>query len=382
MKKIFIAILVIVTASCSTPPPLEKKASAPDMIRVDSRGCMTSARESRAPTPPLAPYDVPTIENYYEKLEYYYLLSAEQCFSNEKKCTHFEATTESLKQLLLSPTASDPDVQLSLKHSNNKLLAMMAINTLFYQKKYSKNLGLGIWLLEQSHANDLTQETTTVRVRDATHAFLAHNMATTSARTFMYVGLLENNIRLQQKALSQIPHVLKTKRADGSLPIESRRGSRGLRYSMQVLSDLVALLALGDSKNLMYTKNRKALLNLAQFDLLVLQNNGVISQYASENFSPGPINDHTKQDISSLRSRLAWVLLLNKIEKGYLDKVEHTTIDKTACSESFLKNKLECSPHIQSIEDLVESPLGFTLGFNPRCVSVDLITDRATKWAQ
>lgn len=364
-------LFILFSVSCSTPstPHLETQNALP-IITVDQRGCMNSSEPNQLPSKPENVLDAQTVVEYYEKLEWNYLISAERCFSNETYCGQFETLSLKMQELLLPNNSTNEDVDLTTRNSTNKLIAMMAINTLAYQKQYGKKIDINTWLTLQTNKNDFTRinKQVTIRSEKKSFSFRAHNMAATSARAFMYVGLLTGNRRWQQKASSHIATIVQTLRNDGSLPLETRRGSRGLRYSMQVLSDLVAITAFSDKK--IWERHKTALLKMKDYDLSVLENNSKIIQYAKENFSPGPITDYNKQDISSLRSRLAWLPVLGTLDQDAVDTVRSLKIDKSACSEEIMKNKKECGLELQIIDDLIKSPLGFTLGFNPRCVDI------------
>lgn len=331
---------------------------------------MNSSEPNQLPSKPENVLDAQTVVEYYEKLEWNYLISAERCFSNETYCGQFETLSLKMQEMLLPNNSTNEDVDLATRNSTNKLIAMIAINTLAYQKKYGKKININTWLTLQTNKNDFTRinKHVTIHSEKKSFSFQAHNMAATSARAFMYVGLLTGNRQWQEKASSHISTIVQTLRSDGSLPLETRRGSRGLRYSMQVLSDLVAITAFSDKK--IWERHKAALLKMKDYDLSVLENNSKIIPYAKENFSPGPITDYNKQDISSLRSRLAWLPVLGTLDQDAVDTVRSLKIDKCACSEEIMKNKQECGLELQTIDDLIKSPLGFTLGFNPRCVDI------------
>lgn len=368
---LFVSFLLCI--GCSTTKSSLTKIAPIDYNRVDSHGCMIS---HQAPVPPPIPMtfnDVTSSENYYEKLEFYFLLSAENCFSDSVNCLAFEEVLKDIPGRFVKPPTNDnaDDITLATKHGNNKLIAMVAINAHYYQLYKKKTLPSMPWLVELANENDFTTETMTLNVasENKKYGFQSHNMAIASGRAYVFVGLLEKSPRLIQKGLAQIPKVLQSMRADGSLPLETRRGARAIRYSMQVLSDIVAMLATSKEGKALYQKHRKSILAIAAFDLKALKDTSLVAKYAMDNFSPGPITDPTLQDISSLRSRLAWIITLDKLEPGFMDKAEDIEIDKKSCSHPFLKKKPECAPLVHTIGDILDSSLGFTLGFNPKCIA-------------
>lgn len=379
--KVIIAAILFYIVSCSSAPETkEKSLVAADTQRMDSRGCMISPNTSVSPAKGKGVSSAAAAETYYEKLEYYFLLAAENCISSKDRCDAFETVLSGMETRLYPASAAthsgSPSDQASLertiKHSNNKMIAMIAINMHFIEKQQKKTLPPLSWLKRELKANDLTAvpEEMSVTADKKKFPFSAHNMAAASARAHMFVGVLNKDKNLMEKGLSQIPHILQSARPDGSLPLETRRGSRALRYSMQVLSDILAMIDVSPDKANIYSKYKKQILSLAEFDMLALKNTTLLETYAQDNLAAGPIQDYKLQDISSLRSRLAWVLVLNSLEPGYLDSVEDIEIDKKSCSHTHLKKKPECSPLLNSVGDVISSPLGFTLGYNPKCVAV------------
>ncbi len=359
--------------SCTTPAAKDVVLSA-DTQRMDSRGCMISPSAPKAPQKPSTTASSYAAESYYEKLEYYFLLSAENCLSSKERCEELSAVLEKIPARLLSSASASGDIELSntIRHSNNKIAAMVAVNLYAIEKRHKISFPAQPWLKKLLKANDLTTSTEELTVSGETqkYSFAAHNMAAASARAHVFLGVFTKDQELINQGLAQIPKILESRREDGSLPLETRRGARALRYSMQVLSDLVAMIHLAPTQKSLYDQYKKDILHLADFDIKALQNTALLNTYAQQNLSPGPIADHKLQDISSLRSRLAWVVVLNSMEPGYLDKIEDLEIDKRSCAHVHLKKKVECSPLMNTISDVVSSPLGFTLGYSPKCAAL------------
>lgn len=369
-----LAVAFVFTSSCATKSDVNDITLNSETQRLDSRGCMISTRAVNAPPMPTA-ITAAAVELYYEKLEYYFLLAAENCMSDSRRCDEFLSVLGGMKdRFLLSRNFDKASLVESdtLKNSSNKLIAMISMNTYVVQKLHKINFAKPLWLKPLLEANDLTTENRALTVvsENKAYPFAAHNMAATSARAHLFTGIALGEQALIDKGLSQIPAILASVRDDGSLPLETRRGARALRYSMQVLSDIIAMIDNVPIRKELYAKYQTPLLKMANFDLEVLKNNSKIEAYSKDNLSPGPIQDPKVQDISSLRSRLAWIVALDRLEPGYLEKVEDIELDKRACAQRFLKKKPECSPLMQSIGDVVNSPLGFTLGYNPKCATL------------
>ncbi|MCC6137023.1 MAG: alginate lyase family protein [Bdellovibrionaceae bacterium] len=384
MKQLFLLFAIgLLTLHCSTPKKTQPTKTAKEIIRVDSRGCMVGSTTTNPPALITSASSVSQVENYYEKLEFFFLLAAEKCLSNQRACLDFKNMMSHFSSRFLSSENNDSDISLAIKHSNNKLISIVAIHKYWFEKKYKTTLGSTPWLTTLLEKNDYTSETAplTVTSEPKKYSSEAHNIAIASARAFVFVGVAEKKTDFIKKGLDQIPKVLATLRADGSLPLETRRGARALRYSMQVLSDIIAMIYIAQTEQpaALFKQYRAPLLKAAEFDLSALQNSSIIFPYAKENFSPGPIQNPELQDISSLRSRLAWILLLDQMEPGYLDKAEDYYIDKKSCSHEFLKNSMECSSLVQTIGDVLETPLGFTMGFNPKCAGTITSLDPTEK---
>lgn len=366
--------LFIYATGCTSAPEAKEPTLVADTQRMDSRGCMISSEAPTLPAKLMSFKSSSAVEVYYEKLEYYLLLSAENCIGNSQRCGEFESAVSGIPARLLSSNkdVGSAEVQNTIRHSNNKIVAMVAINAYLIEKTHKKTLPAQKWLKSALIENNFLNNSEELLVvsENKKYSSSAHNMAATSARAHVFVGLLAKDTSTIDKGLAQIPKILETVRDDGSLPLETRRGARALRYSMQVLSDIIAMMDAVPARQELFQKYQPTLERMAGFNIAVLKNNALVNAYAKDNLSPGPIQDPKLQDISSLRSRLAWILVFNKLDSGFMSKIEDTELDKRACAHAYLKKKPECSPLIQSVGDAVSSPLGFTLGYNPKCASL------------
>ncbi len=124
--------------------------------------------------------------------------------------------------------------------------------------------------------------------------------------TLMAWGAYSGDNSLYGKGESRFRTILSDARADGSLPLETRRGSRALWYMRQSLASMVVMaevaLAHGDNFYRMEVDG-KTLDTIMQFYLAGLESPSVVLPYASENYKPGPSQDYFTQDMGMLQVR-------------------------------------------------------------------------------
>jgi hypothetical protein len=370
-----IVLLLLTTFCVHVPIHLESS------LETSSDGCLTTL----SPPPSLNSQNIShkIIENYFADLEMYLLSAAEKCLHENIFCSTWQQRLENISKLLNPPelikiTKTQEPLYLTILHSKNKVLAIVAINSYFIKKKYQASgvpSFLQDFLEKETRKNDLMNYTKTVYISadKKRYPWKAHNMSTASARTYLYVGLLNKNNKFISTAVDILPYVWRATREDGSLPLETRRGSRALRYSAQVLSDVSAILFFARSSfdPTSYKKNVENLSKSTQYVLATLKNNKTIETYASENKFPGPSLDYRYQDISSLRSRMAWLLLFQQISKNRGTISLEEKIDKSICASDDFAKRFECSAKISTLQDVLQQPLGFTLGINPKCAQID-----------
>lgn len=120
-------------------------------------------------------------------------------------------------------------------------------------------------------------------------------------------GAVTNRQELLAKARGRLDTaLLQQMRADGSFPLESRRGSRAIWYHRQSLAGLtVIVLALQQSgaDPFQSTAIADAWERTTAFFLDSLRTPRVVLRYAVENHIPGPSQDYNRQDLGFLDRR-------------------------------------------------------------------------------
>lgn len=147
-------------------------------------------------------------------------------------------------------------------------------------------------------------------VRKVDHAFDGsvdhnnHRYLTDSV--LMAWGAVIDDQALYQKGISRYRSILSEARADGSLPLETRRGSRALWYMRQSLSSMTVIAEMAAARGIdLYTLSEGG----GSFDrILSYTLNGiaeprVVLAYASENYIPGDESDFRKPDLGFLARR-------------------------------------------------------------------------------
>ncbi len=141
-----------------------------------------------------------------------------------------------------------------------------------------------------------------------------HNHAAFSSISAMSYGAWTNDPAYFRIGLDQWRLTLGSMRPDGSLPVETRRGSRALFYSGRTLTVLAQLaeraavqgIDLYDFAPLPGKSYHKAV----EYFLDAMEDPELILQYAWVNKAPGPNKDYTKQDMARGGNRhniFAWI---------------------------------------------------------------------------
>lgn len=95
-------------------------------------------------------------------------------------------------------------------------------------------------------------------------------------------------------------------RADGSLPLETRRGARATWYMRHALSSLVTIAQIDKvhGGNLYQAKNGNGTLAaIMNYYITAFRTPVIILPHASENYIPGPHKDYLEQDVDFMRRR-------------------------------------------------------------------------------
>lgn len=120
-------------------------------------------------------------------------------------------------------------------------------------------------------------------------------------------GSINGDKGLLDKGLSRYATVLADTRADGTLELEARRGSRALWYQRQTLSSMVVIAetARGAGIDLYAQKaeNGRAMPTLIGALMNGLSAPVVVTVYSAENHIPGPEKDFLKLDLGFLETR-------------------------------------------------------------------------------
>jgi poly(beta-D-mannuronate) lyase len=122
----------------------------------------------------------------------------------------------------------------------------------------------------------------------------------------MVWGAISGDDRLYQKGIDRYAQVLSSARIDGSLPLETRRGSRALWYMRQTLTSMVVMaeVAKGRSTDLYTLADRDvSVWTLFSFLFGGIDNPVLVDAYAAQNYIPGPQPDYRKQDLGFLDRR-------------------------------------------------------------------------------
>ncbi len=119
-------------------------------------------------------------------------------------------------------------------------------------------------------------------------------------------GDIIGNKALYKKGRERFEIALKQMHTDGSLPLETRRGSRALWYTRQAIADLTLIAEVYHNNNddlFGMNINDRSLPLLMNYFISSVQNPLVNLEYSSENYIPGPSNYFPDQDMGMLQTR-------------------------------------------------------------------------------
>ncbi len=135
------------------------------------------------------------------------------------------------------------------------------------------------------------------------HRYLADSV-------LMTWGSMIGDEALYRKGMDRFHTILSDARGDGSLPLETRRGSRSLWYMRQSLSSMTVMaeVAAGHGDDLLRetvgdTGDRRSFATILSFWINGLTNPIMVNAYAAENYIPGPEEDFMKTDFGFLQNR-------------------------------------------------------------------------------
>ena len=139
----------------------------------------------------------------------------------------------------------------------------------------------------------------------------AHNHAVQSSLAAMSYGAWVGDDKYFQTGLEQWFITLDSMRADGSLPIETRRGAWALYYHGRTLSGLVQLAERARTQGInLYTQSpdsKKTIHKAVKFFLDAIENPELVLPYASANHSPKGNQDYRRQILGGLGSTMGWI---------------------------------------------------------------------------
>jgi len=120
-------------------------------------------------------------------------------------------------------------------------------------------------------------------------------------------GSINGDKPLLDKGLSRYATVLSETRADGTLELEARRGSRALWYQRQTLSSMVVIAETARGQGIdLYSQRAedgRAMPTLIGALMNGLSSPVLVTVYAAENHIPGPEKDFLKLDLGFLETR-------------------------------------------------------------------------------
>ena len=136
-------------------------------------------------------------------------------------------------------------------------------------------------------------------VDDNNHRYLADSVLT-------LWGDVIGDKELYNKGRERFEIAIDQMRADGTLPLETRRGSRALWYMRQSLANLTFIAEIyaqnGDDLY-KYTKDGKSLSTMINYFVAGARNPLIVLEDASENYISGPSNDFLNQDLGTFERR-------------------------------------------------------------------------------
>ncbi|WP_431323909.1 alginate lyase family protein [Rhizobium sp. YTU87027] len=135
------------------------------------------------------------------------------------------------------------------------------------------------------------------------HRYLADSV-------LMAWGSLTGDQELYQKGIDRFHVILDDARADGSLPLETRRGARALWYMRQSLTSMTVMaeIAAGGQDDLFDATatadgKKKSMWTVLSYWMNGMTNPILVNAYSAENYIPGPEQDFMRPDLGFLENR-------------------------------------------------------------------------------
>nr|WP_246215776.1 alginate lyase family protein [Microvirga makkahensis] len=129
-------------------------------------------------------------------------------------------------------------------------------------------------------------------------------------------GAVAGDEALYSKGIERYRAILAEARADGSLPLETRRGARALWYMRQSLSSMTVIAEIAAARGTdLYALSHNDVTydRVLSYTLNGITEPRIVLAYASENYIPGDESDFRKADLGFLAKRghgrhyMAWV---------------------------------------------------------------------------
>ena len=140
----------------------------------------------------------------------------------------------------------------------------------------------------------------------------AHNGAVASAAALMAHGAMWGDEKAFGHGIDQWFITLGDMRADGSFPIEARRGARALFYTGRILSGLTSIAEMARVQGIdLYASGpspEQSIHTAVAFMVAAMDRNEAIHPYAKQNFYPGPSKDWRRQDLGNVATTMSWVI--------------------------------------------------------------------------
>lgn len=116
-------------------------------------------------------------------------------------------------------------------------------------------------------------------------------------------GIIDDQA-LIQKGIERYKETLSHARADGSIPLETRRGARALWYMRQTLTSLTVMAEVARGRGIdLYHTQGTSIWPVFGFLINGLQNPILVNAYAAQNYIPGPEIDYRVTDFGFLDAR-------------------------------------------------------------------------------
>jgi poly(beta-D-mannuronate) lyase len=140
-------------------------------------------------------------------------------------------------------------------------------------------------------------------------------------------GAVAGDEALYAKGIERYRMILKEARADGSLPLETRRGARALWYMRQSLSSMTVIAEIAAARGMdLYALGEGGITydRILSYTLNGIAEPRIVLAYASENYIPGGESDFRKADLGFLTKRnhgrhyMAWVEPVIARDRGVL----------------------------------------------------------------